>query len=283
MTGADVLISTDCVCDLTKELREKYNIPMMYCYIQTKEARFQDTKEITSEELLELMEEDKRQVSSKSASIEEYKDFFERLRKKTGGPIIHISTAKHLSNAYDNALKAAEGFPEIYVVDSEQLSGSMGIMVLAAADMAVRGAGAEMILEELENIKDKVSGSFILNSTEYLHRRGKISESMHNFCKLFSLHPILELKEDRMKTTGICIGGQQRIAKTYIRRILRKKNIVKDVVFLITAGCSYEFQEFLKEEVQKWVQWEVIIVNDASATVSCNCGSGTFGVMFLTS
>ena len=60
MTGADVLISTDCVCDLTKELREKYNIPMMYCYIQTKEARFQDTKEITSEELLELMEEDKR-------------------------------------------------------------------------------------------------------------------------------------------------------------------------------------------------------------------------------
>lgn len=283
MTGDEVLVSTDCVCDLPKELREKYQIPIMYYYIRTKEARFQDTKEITSEELVELIEEDKQQVRSKSASEEEYKEYFGRLRKRNAGVIIHICMARYVSDAYDNALKAAEHFKEIYVVDSGHLSGGMGIMVLAAADMAKRGAGAEMILDELESMKEKVSSSFIVNSTESLYRGGKISENVHNICKLFALHPILKMSESRMKPVGICIGGQQRIAKAYIRRTLRKKNIVKDIVFLITAGCSYEFQEFLKEEIQKKIQWDVIVVNAASATITCNCGSGAFGVLFLTS
>lgn len=281
--GDEVLVSTDCVCDLTKELREKFHIPMMYYYIRTKEARFQDTKEITSEELIEYIEEDKKTANSKSASIEEYEEFFEGLRKKTSGPIVHICMAKYVSEAYDNATKASERFKEIYVVDSGHLSGGMGIMVLAAADMAKRGAGVEMILEEMENMREKVSSSFIVNSTECLYRGGRITEGVHNFCKMFALHPILQMSESKMKPVGICIGGQQRIARAYIRRTLRKKNIVKDIVFLITAGCSYEFQEYLKEEIKKRVQWDVIIVNEASATITCNCGSGAFGVLFLTS
>lgn len=283
MTGDEVLVSTDCVCDLPKQLREKYHIPIMYYYIRTKEARFQDTREITSDELIEYIEGDKKQAKSRSASMEEYKEHFEMLRKKTRGVIIHISMAKYVSEAYDNASKAAEEFKDIYVVDSGHLSGGMGIMVLTAADMAKRGACAEMILEEMESMREKVSSSFIVNSTECLYRGGRISENVHNFCKLFSLHPILKMSESKMKPVGICIGGQQRIARAYIRRTLRKKNIVKDIAFLITAGCSYEFQEFLKEEIQKRVQWDVIIVNEASATISCNCGSGAFGILFLTS
>lgn len=283
MMGDIVLVSTDCVCDLTKELQELYQIPMMYYYIRTKEARFQDTKEITSDELIEYIEGDRQRASSKSASVEEYEQYFESIGKKAEGAIVHICMAQYVSEAYENASKAAEKFKEVYVVDSGHLSGGMGIMVLAAADMAKRGACVELILEELDNLKEKVSTSFIVNSTECLYRGGKISEKVHSFCKLFSLHPILQLCESRMIPVGVCIGSQQRFARAYIRRTLRKKNIVKDIVFLITAGCSYEFQEFLKEEIKKWVHWDVIIVNQASATISCNCGSGAFGVLFLTS
>ena len=82
MTGDEVLVSTDCVCDLPKELREKYQIPIMYYYIRTKEARFQDTKEITSEELIEYIEEDKKTANSKSASIEEYEEFAQKLEEE---------------------------------------------------------------------------------------------------------------------------------------------------------------------------------------------------------
>ena len=35
------------------------------------------------------------------------------------------------------------------------------------------------------------------------------------------------------------------------------------------------------EEAQKHIQWKHIFVESASATVSCNCGSGSFGLLFF--
>ena len=160
-----VVISTDCVCDLPAEIRQRYQIPVMYYYIQTEDARFQDTFEMTSGDLIEYIEQDGKRAYSSCAEQEEYCRFFSALREKTTSPIIHICMAHKVSSAYANAGKAAEGMENIYVVDSGHLSGGMGLMVLAALEMAERGAVCEVILAELERLKGKVSYSFIVNST----------------------------------------------------------------------------------------------------------------------
>ncbi|MGN0291975.1 MAG: DegV family protein [Lachnospiraceae bacterium] len=282
MTEDMVLVSTDCVSDLTPELQERYQIPVMYYYIHTEEARFQDTIEITSDNLVEYMEVDGKRAYSSCASVEEYRTFFEKQMKKTKGEIIHICVAKHVSDAWETATEAAKDLERVHVVNSGHLSGGMGIMVLAAADMAECGAPCEVILEELVRLKDKISTSFIVDSTECLYRNGKIGRRIALFCENLLLHPILKLSKSRMKVAGICIGSRQYFAKTYIRHMLRdKKTIVPDIVFLITAGCSYEFEQFLRREIEKQVPWKRVIVNTASATISCNCGSGAFGVLFL--
>jgi fatty acid-binding protein DegV len=53
-----------------------------------------------------------------------------------------------------------------------------------------------------------------------------------------------------------------------------------ETVFIVSAGCSYEFIQFVKAEIQKRVKWQKIIITTASATVTSNCGPGTFGVLF---
>ena len=82
MADDRVLVSTDCVCDLTKELKERYQIPVMHYYVKTEEARFQDTKEMTSDDLIEYIEKDGKEAYSSCAPVEEYREFFENLRKK---------------------------------------------------------------------------------------------------------------------------------------------------------------------------------------------------------
>lgn len=282
MADDRVLVSTDCVCDLTKELKERYQIPVMHYYVKTEEARFQDTKEMTSDDLIEYIEKDGKEAYSSCAPVEEYREFFENLRKKQRGPIIHICMARYVSEAFQAASEAARDMEGIYVVNSGHLSGGMGIMVLTAADMARRGAHCGIILEELARMRDKISTSFIVDSTECLYRNGKINKKIATICSVFSLHPILKLSGSHMKPVGICVGSQRRFAKAYLRWALkRKKEIVPDIVFLITAGCSYEFQQFLKKEIERRVPWKKVILNKASATISCNCGSGAFGVLFL--
>lgn len=278
-----IMISTDCVCDLPKGIRTQYQIPVMYYYVQTEEARFQDTREMNSDDLIEYIEGQGKKAFSSCASKEEYISYFEKLRKETKGDIIHICMARHVSEAYEKATKAAEQVEGVYVVDSGHLSGGMGIIVLAATQMAKAGAGTQIILKEVESMKNQVSTSFIVDSTLCLCRNGKIGKRLSNFCTAFSLHPILKLEESSMGLSGIGFGTRKQFARTYLNRVLHNgKKIDTNVVFLITAGCDYEFKQFLKQEVEKRVPWHHVIMNEASATISCNCGSGAFGVLFLT-
>lgn len=283
MTEENVLISTDCVSDLTLEQKERYQIPVMHYYIHTEEARFQDTTEMTSDDLIEYIELDGKHAYSNCASVEEYRDFFEKLRKRTSAPIIHICMARYVSDAYDTASQAAADMEGIYVVDSGHLSGGMGLMVLAAADMAECGAVCEVILKELEELRERVSTSFIVDSTECLYRNGKIGRRIAFLCDFFSLHPVLKLKNSRMCVAGIFPGSQRHlVAKYYINKTLLKSGEVeRGMAFLITAGCAYEFQQYLKEEIESRKEWDRLVLNEASATISCNCGSGAFGLLFV--
>lgn len=277
-----VLITTDCVCDLTVDLQERYQIPVMYYYVTTEEARFQDTREMNSDDLIEYIEKDGKKAYSSCASVEEYMEFFEKQRKKTNAPIIHICMAQYVSDAYKTAHEAAKQEEGVYVVDSGHLSGGMALMVLEAARMAKRGASYELILKEMERMKEKISTSFIVDSVECLYRNGRIGKNIAAICDILSLHPILKLSGSHMKPAGLCIGSQRRFARAYLRWALRRKEeIVPDMAFLISAGGSYEFRQFLLEEIRKRMPWKTIVVNKASATISCNCGSGAFGILFL--
>lgn len=277
-----VLVSTDCVSDLTPELQRQYGISVMYYYVVTEEGRYQDTNEMTSENLTEYMEEDKKEAYSDVASIEEYKSYFEQLKKTEPSAIIHICMARHVSNAYNVALEAAADLENVYVVDSGHLSGGMGISVLAAADMAQRGVSASIILQEIKELGNRISSSFIVQSTECLYRSDKIGKGVNLLCRSLSMHPILKLKNSKMVLAGIAFGSRRVFARGYLHWALRRpKNIVPDIVFLISVGCSYEFLEAVKQEMQRRVPWKKIVINDASSAISANCGVGAFGVLFL--
>lgn len=277
-----VLVTTDCVCDLTTDLQERYQIPIMYYYVQTEEARFQDTREMNSDDLIEYIEKDGKKAYSSCAPVEEYKDFFAKQKNNTDAPIIHICMAQYVSDAYKTAKEAAQGDDSIHVVDSGHLSGGMALMVLEAAKMAKRGAPCEVILKELESMKEKVSTSFIVDSVQCLYRNGRISKNIARLCDALSLHPILKLSHSHMKPVGLCVGSRKRFARAYLRWALRRGGeIVPDMAFLITAGASYEFRQFLLEEIKQRMPCKTIVINKASATISCNCGSGAFGILFL--
>ena len=78
------------------------------------------------------------------------------------------------------------------------------------------------------------------------------------------------------------IGSYEKSAMRYIRKELRKtKNINKQRVFITKCSCPLKLINMVKEEVKERCEFKEMIVNDASATVSSNCGKNTFGVLFV--
>ena len=274
-------ITTDCVCDLPEEFLEYFDIKTMYCYVHTKEGRFCDGKEINSENLLRYLENEENTTSSSAAEVHEYEDFLAGALDEAE-KVIHISVASRTGDEYRIAMQASKGFDNVTVVDSGHLSSGLGMMVLYAAKIAQEGCSVEEIVERLVKLKERVVTSFIVPSPNSLYRNGRIGKNVRNICDTLSLRPILYLNQSRIKIRGVVVGNVEGAYKKYIHQQLRNRSkIDKRMLFIINAGCTVKQLEQIQNEVEKYVQFEKVVFQKASATISSNCGLGAFGLIFM--
>lgn len=275
-----IIITTDCVCDLPDTLIKEYGLGIMYYYIHTGRGRFQDRLEITSENLIELIQIQGESVYTEVAGTLEYYDFFRSLYKEDLF-IVHIAAGQHISDAYNHAAEAAKSFKQVHVVDSEQLSSGLGILALAAAQWASEGRQIEDLLQKIEQLKKHFCTSFIVTNTQQMYLNGKISSRLKNFCDFFQLHPLLAVHNGKIKPRGFYIGKVERYYKKYVRRLLKNKNVNSDILFINFAGLPAAMQEKLVTEAIQHHCFRKIFVDQVSPTITCNCGLGTFGFMFV--
>ena len=276
-----IAVTADCICDLPEQLLRKYQIRLMYCYVHTKEGRFCDISEVSSDSLLEYLKIEGNYAHSSTAPPEEYEYFFADTLA-TAEQVIHITATTDLSGAYPDALQASKSFDNVTVIDSGHISSGHGLMVLYAAKMAEEGRSVKEICSALDKFGEYVCSNFLIPSTDSMHRNGKVSGVVHKISTALRLHPVLYMNHNRLKVWHIEIGNMKRASRRYVRKLLRRREQIDTrVLFLTYAGCSVRQLDELLEEVQKYIGFQNIFLQKASATVSSNCGVGTFGLIFI--
>jgi len=186
------------------------------------------------------------------------------------------------SKGYSHAIEAAKSFNNVTVVNSTHLSTGMGLLVMEAKRLSTTNMRPEAIVNELNNIKDKVSTSFIMGTTEYLARSGRISRPIDTICKTLMLHPVIHLKKGHMRVSDIKIGNHAVVVDRYIRTILKDRaSIDLKAVIITIAGFPLEEIDSIKKKVLETIPFEKVYVQKASPTISTNCGPGSFGLMFM--
>ena len=135
MTKNRICITTDCVCDLPDEMLRNNNVDIIYFYVETDSGRFRDVDEITAQNIFDYLKNGGNKVITAPASVEDTEVFFaEKLREYDS--IIHIAVSSKLSDFVSNALQAAENLGDdgkrIHIVDSQQISTSIGKKTEAA-------------------------------------------------------------------------------------------------------------------------------------------------------
>lgn len=276
-----IAITADCICDLPEEWLRKLDISLMYCYVHTKEGRFCDITEIYSDSLLDYLKIEGNYAHSSTAPPAEYEYFFADALEKAEH-VIHITASTDLSGAYPYALQASKSFDNVTVFDSQHISSGYGLMVLFAAVMAENGKGAEEICDSLKELRNRICSNFLVPSTETLCRNGKVSTIVDKLCRGLNLHPVLYMSQNKLKLWKIEVGNMQRVNRNYVKQLLHhSKDIDSRLLFLTYAGCSVRQLDEIIAEVDRYIKFDQIILQKASATVSSNCGVGTYGLMFF--
>ena len=170
----------------------------------------------------------------------------------------------------------------VHIFDSGHLSTGIGHLVIKAAKMVREGVSdSEKILAELENMRSRVSSSFMADTADYLYRNGRVSKFVQSICSVFNIHPVLAMKNGFLTLKSIQIGNYEKSALRYVRKELKTPGIKTDRLFITHAGCTASDIKLIKYEVNRIMKFDSIIVTKASATVSRNSGPRTFGLLYV--
>ena len=277
-----VHITTDCISDLSDDIINKYDIDVMYLYIKTKNGRFSDTKEIDSSNVSQYVSSERQDVKVDSASESEYEEFYSNALTKAEN-IIHISMAKNAGKSYYIAEKAAKSFEHVHMVDSGHISCGQGLVVMYASWLAKQGFEVNEIIEKVSEIREKIDAEFIVPDIKIFFRNGYSKKAISRIYDVRHLHPVLKTSKSNINLKYGLAGSLEVAWRKFIRKHLRnKKKIDKSIVYIAHAGLTEKELDGIIKEIQKYVQFEKIIINKCSFSSACNTGVMTFGFAFFT-
>ena len=275
------MITADSTCDLSPELLERFHIKTIPLTIQLGDESFLDGQDFSPDKMYKRYHQDGTLPKTAACSIQQFMDFFSQFTA-AGYEVVHLDISSELSCSYANAHLAAQELEGVYPVDSQMLSTGVGLLAIEAAECRDRGMSAEEIARHLDELKDKVDTSFVLDTLEFMWKGGRCSAVASLGANLLKLKPALEMKEGKLGVYKKYRGSITAVYQQYIRERLAGKNVRPGHVFITESG---EIDEAtiagLEALVRELIPVKEIHHTTAGCTVSSHCGPKTLGVLFI--
>lgn len=278
-----VILSADSTCDLGDELIKKYHVQIQPLGIQLDGQLYKDGIDITPDEIYQTFDEKKILPKTSAPNPQEYIEHFQKWTDQ-GYEVVHISLGSGISSSYQNACLAASELPNVYPVDSGNLSTGMGLLVLEAADRIEQGMDAHQIAQEIKRLKQKVHASFVIDTLTYLYEGGRCSALQKYSAALLSIKPCIEVDPEQahMNVGKKYRGSLRKVFKQYtIDQLNRYPNYLGKRIFITHSGTAEENIRIVKETIEQEANFQEIFITRAGCTISSHCGPNTLGVLFM--
>ncbi len=277
-------IIADSTCDLSQELLEKYQVAVLPLHILLGEQEYEDGRDITPEEIYRWSDEHATTPKTSAPSME---SAVKLLREVSGKyeEIVCFSISGQMSTSGNVMQLAAEelGIGErVMVIDSENLSTGIGLLVVEASIMAQAGRGAEEIAARIEVLKPLVRASFVVDTLVYLHRGGRCSGLAAMLGGTLRLHPQIVVENGKMRSNKKYRGSLEKALAAYARDLEPvMKRAKKDRVFITHSGCAPETVDMIRDYLRQLRIFEEVLETRAGGVISSHCGPGTLGILFI--
>ena len=274
-----IKITATSTCDLPAQLLERYQITMVPLYVSFGGGTYRDGVDAAPEDIFRHVEGGGQLPSTSAVNIADYQELFARLSPQYDS-VLHITIGSEFSCCYQNALVAAEDYPNVYVVDSRNLTVGQGILALKAAQAAQRGDGIEDILKMLDGMTGRVDTTFVVDKLDYLAKGGRCSSVVALGANLLKLKPCIVLSDGKMAVGKKYRGAFDKVLPDYVLDQLSGKDVDLDQIFVVSTRCDPSIPESVCDMVRQFGFREVVTAV-AGCTISCHCGPNTLGIVFF--
>lgn len=277
----NIKITTDSTCDLSPELLAQYDIAVMPLTVIKNGEGFKDRIDITPAEIFSHVANGGELCTTTALNIGEYTEFFTNYSANFDG-VIHINLGSGFSSCYQNACLAADEFPNIRVVDSKNLSTGQGLVVLKACELAKTCEDLDDLKAQLDAYTEKVEASFVLDQLQYMVKGGRCSMVAALGANLLNLKPCIEVKDGKMAVVKKYRGSYSKCLTTYVKeRLAGRDDIDRTTLFVTNTPVDDDCITAVMDVVNQCESFDNLYHTEAGCTVSCHCGPGTLGVLFV--
>lgn len=277
-----VKIISDSTCDLSEELLIQYDIAVLPHPIVRDGELLQDNVSITLDDIYAHYERTGRLCTTSAPNAYDYEQFW-RPWLDEGYEIVHFTISSEMSTAYNQAVLAAEETGHVYPVDSRSLSTGIGLLVLEACDLRDQGFATEEIAARVREDSAKCQASFLVDVIEYLWKGGRCSSVAAIGANLLKLKPRIDVQNGKMLSTKKYRGKTTKCFAAYADDLLKgKDNIRQNRIFITHSGIDEDIIQLVQDKIRQWQPGvEHIYVTRAGGTISCHCGPGTLGILYM--
>ncbi len=276
-----ILITTDSACDLPAEILENINVKTSPLNVIIDGKTYKDVLEIGPFEMFDTVERLNKTATTSGVSEYDYSQLFNQLHQE-GYEIIQICTSSEVSVSYQNALLASQNIPNVHVIDSKNVSGGTALLVMHAADLLAEGLGADEIVKKLNESKENIETSCVLDTISYVRRGGRISAVAAMGAEVLKLKPCVDVIEGKLKVGKKYRGKLASVIQSYIKDKLSGRTDI-DLKRLVIANTLFDKSiiESAKESIRSIVPFMEILAIDAGCAISCHAGPNAFGLMYF--
>ena len=277
----NIKILADSTCDLSAEQLKEHNIGLAKLTIVKNGEAFRDGDTIFPDDIFAHVAAGGALCSTTAYNISEYEELFAQYADKHDG-VIFVSLGSGFSSSYQNACIAADEFSNVRVVDSMNLSTGHGLVVLEACRLVAEGLDLDEIVEKLNAFTPRVEASFLLDQLAYMVKGGRCSAVAALGANLLGLKPCIEVRDGKMGVVKKYRGKYEKCLASYVKdRLADREDIVRDTLFVTHTPVTDECLASVMEAVDAYGNFNTVYETTAGCTVSCHCGPGTLGVLFV--
>lgn len=276
-----IKILSDSTCDLSPELLEKYNISLIPLTVIKDGQDYLDGVTITPGDIFAHVAAGGSLCSTAAMSVGVYQEQFEKYCAEYDG-VIHINIGSGFSSSHQNACLAAEDLPKVRVIDSMNLSTGQGLVVLKACELAQSCTDLDSLQQALVEYTKKVEASFVLDQLAYMVKGGRCSSAAALGANLLNLKPSIEVRDGKMVVVKKYRGNYTKCLVNYVKdRLAGREDLDDSRIFITRTPVSDEALDAVRNAVKEYGSFQEVLETEAGCTVSCHCGPGTLGVLFV--
>jgi len=228
-------ITTDSCADLNQHLIDAHGLRVIPLHVLVEGIDHHDN-DLTLDQLFSSTSQSGELPKTAAPSVKEFADFFD-----VEGPVVYIGLSSKLSATMANAQLAANQLkkPDLYVVDSLNLSTGIGLLVLKAADLRDQGKHASQIAVEIKALRPKLRTAFVIDTMDYLYKGGRCTGLQAFVGSILQIRPVIHVRQDGALGVLDKVRGSRKKALDRLLQGFAKDLPAIDLtrVFVTHTGC----------------------------------------------